>query len=63
MASEQIRQASMKSVPEWDSMITITLVALIEESFGIQTDSADIAELTSFEGIRNYVQKKAAVTA
>jgi acyl carrier protein len=53
----------MNSMDEWDSMATITLVALIEETFGIQTDSEDIGELTSFERIRNYVQKKAVCDA
>jgi acyl carrier protein len=42
-------------------MVTITLLTLIEESFGVETDAADIEHLTSFEAISGYLRKKAEV--
>ena len=54
----QLRDASMNSIAGWDSMVTITLISLIEESFGIQTDAEDIEHLTSFQSIRRYLQHK-----
>ena len=54
----QLRDAAMNSIAGWDSMVTITLISLIEESFGIQTDAEDIEHLTSFQSIRRYLQQK-----
>jgi acyl carrier protein len=60
MPREKLRQVSMKSAAEWDSMVTITLMNLIEESFGIQADLDDIQQLTSFQSIRDYLLRKTA---
>jgi len=59
ISRSEIPGTSMKLNPDWDSMATITLVSLIEESFGIETQPDDIEHLTSFESIRSYLQKKA----
>ena len=61
MGREEIQKAAMTSVADWDSMVTITLLTLIEESFGVETDATDIEQLTSFEAISEYLRKKAAV--
>ena len=49
---------SMKSNADWDSMATITLISLIEESFGIETSPEDIEHLASFESIRAYLRSR-----
>jgi acyl carrier protein len=54
----ELQDASIKSVPDWDSMVTITLLTLIEESFGVQTEPEDIEHLTSFQSIRQYLRQK-----
>jgi len=56
----ELRKASMKATPGWDSVVTITLLSLIEESFGVQTQAADIEKLTSFESMRDYLAQAAA---
>src|SRR5262245_3297027 len=56
-----IPTASMTSVEGWDSLATITLVTLIEESFGVQTEPEDIDELTSFDSISVYLERKVCV--
>lgn len=53
-----MRSVSMKSAPGWDSVVTITLISLIEESFGVDTEPEDIEQLTSFETIRAYLMRK-----
>jgi acyl carrier protein len=53
-----MRGLSMKSAPGWDSVVTITLISLIEESFGVETQPEDIEQLTSFETIRAYLLQK-----
>jgi acyl carrier protein len=60
ISRNELRNASMKTTPGWDSVVTITLVSLIEESFGVQTQPADIGKLTSFQSIREYLAQAAA---
>ena len=61
ISRNDIQGTSMKLTEDWDSMATITLVSLIEESFGIETQPDDIEHLTSFESILRYLQGKAVV--
>ena len=56
----QVQDASTESVRDWDSLVTVTLVSLIEESFGIQTEPEEIEHLTSYQSIRRYLQTKIA---
>jgi acyl carrier protein len=51
----QIPAASADNVPEWDSLAAVTLIALLEQEFGIQVDFLALPELTSFEAFRNYL--------
>jgi acyl carrier protein len=55
LSDEQIRNASVDSVPEWNSLVSVTLIALIQEEFGIQVSLEDLPNLTSFSAVQNYV--------
>ena len=59
LPKEQIQQASPLTVPEWNSVSTITLANVIEEEFGPQIDLEDFAELDSFEAIAAYLASRA----
>jgi acyl carrier protein len=52
----QITTASQDSVEAWDSVAAITFVNLIEEEFGIEMDFEDVADLTSFAKILEYLK-------
>jgi acyl carrier protein len=56
--TEQIYEASVDSLPAWDSLAAVTLVAVIQEEFGLQIDLADLPALTSFAAVRNYVRER-----
>lgn len=58
LSPEQIRSASQDSVETWDSVAAITLLNLIEEAFGIEMDFGDVAELTTFSQIADYLKGK-----
>ena len=60
---EQIRDASQDSVETWDSVAAITLMNLIEEAFGVEMDFGDVAELTTFTQIAEYLKGKLTHTA
>jgi acyl carrier protein len=54
---EQIRAASVESVPTWHSLTAVTLVALLQEEFGMQVSLAELRNLVSFEAVQNYVRQ------
>jgi acyl carrier protein len=47
----------VESVPAWDSLAAVTLVAVLQEEFGLQINLIDLPELVSFAGVQNYVRK------
>ena len=57
LTAEEISQTSAASVASWDSVATVTLIAVIEEEFGVCIEIEDPAEFDSFQGILNYLRK------
>jgi len=53
---ERIPAASVDNLQEWDSLATMTLLALLEQEFGTTIDLLDVSELSSFESIQNYLR-------
>jgi len=60
---ENIRTATQNSVANWDSVAAITLMNLIEEEFEIQLDFNDVADLTSFAKVLEYLKERTAQSA
>jgi acyl carrier protein len=56
LPDEQIETADRAEMAEWDSLATLTLLAVIEEEFGLQLDDDAIAKLTSFSAVRGVVE-------
>lgn len=44
-----VEHATMDSIEKWDSIGQMSLVALIEDAFGIEIEPEEIMELTSFD--------------
>jgi len=55
LAHNQVPTASMHSVPAWDSFGTVTLVAVLEQEFGLEIGLADFQDLVSFEAVLKYL--------
>ncbi|HEX3543170.1 MAG TPA: acyl carrier protein [Candidatus Acidoferrum sp.] len=55
---DQIQAASVESVPAWDSLAAVTLIAVLEEEFNTQIDLMEMPELTSYRAVRDYLQKQ-----
>ena len=49
ITADQVEGLEYQSIPAWDSVGHMTLVAAIEEAFGIMMDTDDIIDLSSFE--------------
>lgn len=58
LAEEEIPYATASTVEGWDSVASVTLLATIEEEFGLEMDVQDLAELVSFEKLLSYLQAK-----
>jgi acyl carrier protein len=56
LTPDEIQRSNSLSIPEWDSMATVTLVALINEEFGIEIAPEDYNLATSFALLRDYVK-------
>ena len=59
LSPEQMQQASVDSVKNWDSMASITLLSLVSEEFGIEMDVDHFDEFTSYQGILAYLRQHA----
>lgn len=57
LTPEELRQASATSVESWDSVATVTLLAVVEEEFDIIIDDEDPARFDSFKNILAYLQE------
>jgi acyl carrier protein len=56
LTPEEIRKASLKSIGGWDSLTAVTLLAVVQEEFGVQIDLPDFSDLVSYEAIHNYIR-------
>lgn len=54
LTPDEIRSASGKSVRAWDSLTAVTLAAVVEQEFSVETNPPELPEL-SFEAFRNYL--------
>lgn len=57
LGPEAIKNASTTSVDGWDSVTTVTLLAVIEEEFGISIEDVDPAQFDSFQNILMFLQQ------
>ena len=55
----EIVAATPERVPTWDSIANVTLLAVVEEEFGIAIDVDDLERLTSFEALLDYLAVRA----
>jgi acyl carrier protein len=63
LAREEIDTAAVASLASWDSLATVTLVAVIEEEFGMAIEPDELEEFISFELIRDHLLKRTGVDA
>lgn len=52
LSAEEIRSLNSELGGPWDSLATVTLVALVEEEFKVAIDLETISELNSFAAFR-----------
>ena len=58
LTQEEIRAATVASLVDADSLASVTLLAVIDEEFGVQIDLESLLELESFQKIEQYLRGK-----
>jgi acyl carrier protein len=58
LPSDRMATAQSSSVEGWDSVASVTLLAMVEEEFGIEIDVQGMEELLSFEKLLAYLRQK-----
>jgi acyl carrier protein len=56
LTDEEVLNARVEGIPEWDSLASITLVSLVEEEFGVRLDLDDFEEVMSFQKLLKHIQ-------
>ena len=57
VSAEQVDGLTFQSVPEWDSIGHMGLIAALEEAFDIVFDTDDIVDFSSFEKGKEILKK------
>lgn len=57
LGPDEIAHASPASVQSWDSVTTVTLLAVVEEEFGLSIEVDDLTKFDSFKGILKYLHE------
>ncbi len=55
---EEIRTARLQDIAGWDSLRGVTLLAVLDEEFGLQLDLSELLDLGSFEGISQHIANR-----
>jgi acyl carrier protein len=58
LTPEQLRQADADNLAAWDSMNTVTLMAVVNEEFGSDLDLDQMEPLRSFQSLLGYLERK-----
>jgi len=59
--NDELARLSVASWPDWDSLSTITLVAVVEEEFAIAFSVEDLEILSSFELVLSLVMDRSKI--
>jgi acyl carrier protein len=58
LTDREIRTAALEQLADVDSLAAVTLVAVIDEEFGVDLDLEDLLEFGSFAGLCHYLREQ-----
>jgi acyl carrier protein len=59
-APGELEEASTETRPDWDSLATVRLVAVVEEEFEVVLELEDLEQVNSFERVQQLVEARLA---
>lgn len=57
---EAIPSASLHSTPEWDSLASVTLLAVLQQEFQIELPITELGQMMSFSKVLACIEKRMA---
>jgi len=54
-SNADVTMLAQEDVPEWDSLAHVSLILALESEFGVQIDSVDSLDITSFDAAARYL--------
>lgn len=60
LTEREIRSADVEQLADVDSLVAVTLVALIDQEFGVDLDLEGMLRLGSFAGLCQYLREQPA---
>ena len=58
LSRDEVLSVSRDSVPEWDSLASVTLLAMLQQEFHLDVDLTDLEPLTSFGAVLAYLEER-----
>ncbi len=55
---DEIRAAKFDAMPGWDSLRGVTLLAVLDEEFGLQVDLPELLELETFNSVKQHLLQR-----
>ena len=56
-ASDLTVETEFRTLPEWDSMAYLSIIAMLDEEYEIQIENAEFKTLKTLNDIINYIEK------
>ena len=54
---DEIKGSKFEALPGWDSLQGVTLLAVLDDEFGVQLDLTDLLELETFDAVERHLSK------
>lgn len=58
-ASEFAPETEFKSLPEWSSLVALSVIAMVDEEYDVTLKGADVRDSKTIEDLFNVVKAKA----
>jgi acyl carrier protein len=58
----EIRTAKFDAITGWDSLRGVTLLAVLEEEFGVEIDLPELLELETFDAVKRYLLQRGVIS-
>jgi acyl carrier protein len=59
---DELKTAKFDAMAGWDSLRGVTLLAILDEEFGVQIDLPELLELQTFDSVKRYLLQRGATS-
>ncbi len=59
---DEIRTAKFDAMAGWDSLRGVTLLAVLDEEFGLQVDLPELLELETFNSVKQHLLQRGMIS-